>query len=87
MATGLVKGAPKEAIMGAAAERWEERALCGGAAFVWLTTGLAILHPYYREVGHHYLARLGLPDPTGRRYYHPRTAGGVTVPPAGTGAG
>jgi hypothetical protein len=48
--------------MGAAAERWEERALCGGAAFVWLATGLSALHPYYREVGHAYLARLGLPD-------------------------
>src|SRR5437867_3574403 len=48
--------------MGAAAVRWEERALCGGAAFVWLTTGLAVLHPYYREVGHQYLDRLGLPD-------------------------
>jgi hypothetical protein len=31
-------------------------------AFVWLFTGLAVLHPYYREVGQEYLARLGLPD-------------------------
>lgn len=31
-------------------------------AFVWLATGLAVFHPYYREVGHDYLARLGLPD-------------------------
>jgi hypothetical protein len=48
--------------MGATAVRWEVRALCAGAAFVWLATGVAVLHPYYREVGHDYLARLGLPD-------------------------
>src|SRR5690349_18829885 len=48
--------------MGAPAVRWEERALCGGAGFVWLVTGLGVLHPYYREVGNAYLARLGLPD-------------------------
>lgn len=32
-------------------------------AFVWLFTGLAVLHPYYREVGAYYLVeRLGLPE-------------------------
>lgn len=31
-------------------------------AFVWLFTGLAVLHPYYRLIGHTYLQRLGLPD-------------------------
>jgi hypothetical protein len=31
-------------------------------SFVWLFTGLAVLHPYYRQVGHDYLAPLGLPD-------------------------
>lgn len=32
------------------------------AASIWLTTGLLVLHPYYREVGHGYLVQLGLPD-------------------------
>lgn len=31
-------------------------------AFVWLATGLAVFHPFYREVGHDYLTRFGLPD-------------------------
>jgi hypothetical protein len=48
--------------MGTARVDWEQRALCGGVAFVWLVTGLSVLHPYYREVGHDYLSRLGLPD-------------------------
>jgi uncharacterized membrane protein YphA (DoxX/SURF4 family) len=30
-------------------------------AFLWLATGLGVLHPYYRAVGLHYLGRLGLP--------------------------
>ncbi len=32
-----------------------------GIAFVWLWTGLAVLHPYYRELGTSYLKPLGLP--------------------------
>src|SRR5437763_10067578 len=36
--------------------------LRGGIAFIWLFTGLAVLHPFYRAVGGQYLARLGLPD-------------------------
>jgi hypothetical protein len=40
-----------------AAVRW----LRWGVAFVWLWTGLAVLHPYYRELGSAYLAPLGLP--------------------------
>jgi hypothetical protein len=40
----------------------EARWLRWSVAFVWLATGLSVLHPYYREVGHDYLARLGLPD-------------------------
>lgn len=40
-----------------AAARWLRR----GVAFVWLWTGLAIFHPYYRELGAAYLAPLGLP--------------------------
>lgn len=36
--------------------------LRAGAASIWLTTALGVLHPSYREVGHDYLARLGLPD-------------------------
>jgi DoxX-like family len=39
------------------AARWLRR----GVAFVWLWTGLAVLHPYYRELGTAYLAPLGLP--------------------------
>src|SRR5438132_939039 len=31
-------------------------------AFVWLFTGLAVFHPYYREVGRHQLDSLGLPE-------------------------
>jgi DoxX-like protein len=40
-----------------AAARW----LRWGVAFVWLWTGLAVLHPHYRELGTAYLAPLGLP--------------------------
>jgi hypothetical protein len=36
--------------------------LCASVAFVWLATGLGVLHPYYRQVGGEYLAPLGLPD-------------------------
>jgi hypothetical protein len=32
-----------------------------GIAFVWLATGLAVLHPEYRRIGMGYLDRLGLP--------------------------
>jgi uncharacterized membrane protein YphA (DoxX/SURF4 family) len=39
------------------AARW----LRWGVAFVWLWTGLAVLHPHYRELGTAYLAPLGLP--------------------------
>jgi hypothetical protein len=40
-----------------AAARW----LRAGVAFVWLWTGLAVVHPYYRGLGESYLAPLGLP--------------------------
>ena len=36
--------------------------LKAGTASIWLTTALGVLHPYYRSVGHDWLARLGLPD-------------------------
>jgi len=36
--------------------RW----LRGSVAFVWLATGLLVLHPYYREVGNAHLEPLGL---------------------------
>src|SRR5262249_28158041 len=39
------------------AARWLRR----GVAFVWLWTGLAVFHPYYRTLGESYLAPLGLP--------------------------
>lgn len=32
-----------------------------GLAFIWLATGLGVLHPYYREVGAEALGRLGMP--------------------------
>jgi hypothetical protein len=40
----------------------DSRWLRASVAFVWLATGVGVLHPYYREVGHAYLARLGLAD-------------------------
>jgi uncharacterized membrane protein YphA (DoxX/SURF4 family) len=36
--------------------------LRAGLAFIWLATGLGVLHPYYREVGTEALSRLGLPS-------------------------
>lgn len=35
--------------------------LRAGVAFVWLSTGVLVLHPLYRAIGASYLARLGLP--------------------------
>lgn len=43
-------------------ERFDRLALRGGVAFIWLWTGLAVLHPHYRVIGADYLGRLGLPD-------------------------
>lgn len=40
------------------AARW----LKAGAAFVWLTTALLVLHPGYRAIGAGYLGRLGVPE-------------------------
>jgi hypothetical protein len=37
------------------------RLLRAAIAFVWLWTGLAVLHPEYRRLGAESLARLGLP--------------------------
>ncbi len=48
--------------MGVPVRQWEQRALRAGVGLVWLTTGLAVLHPAYRQIGHAYLDRLGLPD-------------------------
>jgi hypothetical protein len=39
----------------------ETRLLRAGVAFIWLATGVLVLHPYYREVGEYYLGELGLP--------------------------
>jgi uncharacterized membrane protein YphA (DoxX/SURF4 family) len=39
----------------------ESRWLRAGVAFIWLTTGLSVLHPEYREEGAKYLQPLGLP--------------------------
>ena len=39
------------------ASRW----LCAGIAFIWLATGLAVLHPRYRAWGEEYLQPLGFP--------------------------
>lgn len=40
----------------------DARRLRWSVAFVWLLTGIMVLHPGYRVVGHDYLQRLGLPD-------------------------
>src|SRR5262245_27549085 len=40
----------------------EVRWLCASVAFVWLATGLLVLHPEYRRIGSEHLAPLGLPD-------------------------
>src|SRR4051794_33333724 len=42
-------------------EAWAARWMRWAVAFVWLWTGLAVLHPYYRIWGEYYLAPLGLP--------------------------
>ncbi|MDH5490625.1 MAG: DoxX-like family protein [Myxococcales bacterium] len=42
--------------------RREGLALRGAVAFVWLATGLGVLHPAYRAIGSEWLGRLGLPD-------------------------
>ena len=41
--------------------RADARWLRAGLAFVWLATGLGVLHPYYRQLGAAFLAPLGLP--------------------------
>jgi uncharacterized membrane protein YphA (DoxX/SURF4 family) len=41
---------------------WAARLLRAGIAFVWLVTGLGVLHPVYRAAGTASLGRLGLPD-------------------------
>lgn len=33
-----------------------------GVAGIWLLTGILVVHPAYREVGHAWLHRMGLPD-------------------------
>jgi hypothetical protein len=48
--------------MTVAATGGELRWLKAGCASIWLTTALGVLHPFYREVGHGFLSRLGLPD-------------------------
>lgn len=45
-----------------AASSGELAFLKAGTASIWITTALGVLHPYYRSVGHEWLARLGLPD-------------------------
>lgn len=40
----------------------DSRALRAGVAFVWLATGLGVLHPSFREQGTRYLRLLGLGD-------------------------
>lgn len=48
----------------ATAPSTDSLALRASVAFVWLATGLGVLHPFYREVGTRYLQPLGLPDAT-----------------------
>ncbi len=40
----------------------DSRWLRAGVAFIWLATGLAVLHPHYRAEGVKYLQPLGMPD-------------------------
>src|SRR5262249_42323729 len=40
----------------------DARLLRYSVAFLWLATGLGVLHESYRSIGHDYLSRLGLPD-------------------------
>lgn len=40
------------------ADRW----MRSGIAFLWLATGLSLVHPAYRAIGAEYLGRLGLPE-------------------------
>lgn len=47
---------------GSADDLRDEALLRRGVALVWLATGLAVLHPYYRQVGAQYLRPLGMPD-------------------------
>jgi DoxX-like family len=49
-------------VAGESATRGEARWLKAGTASIWFTTSVGVLHPYYRSVGHEWLARLGLPD-------------------------
>jgi len=37
-----------------------ERLLRYGMAFIWLATGVLVIHPHYREIGGDYLATMGL---------------------------
>src|SRR5262249_22505990 len=39
----------------------DARWLRGGVAFIWMATGLAVLHPQYRAWGEEFLRPLGLP--------------------------
>src|SRR5437899_7267095 len=44
------------------ADARDARLLRYSVAFLWLATGLGVLHESYRSIGHCYLSRLGLPD-------------------------
>lgn len=48
--------------MSEAGTRGELRVMKLGAASIWFTTALGVLHPFYREVGGAFLERLGLPS-------------------------
>jgi hypothetical protein len=37
-----------------------ERILRYGMAFIWLATGVLVLHPHYRQLGSEYLGRMGI---------------------------
>jgi hypothetical protein len=45
-----------------AAAAADSRALNAGVGFVWLATGLGVVHPFFRTTGTRYLQPLGLPD-------------------------
>src|SRR6516165_2072389 len=58
MDAAVDKAPPVRPLLGDA----DARLLRWSVGFVWLATGVAVLHPWYRARGSEYLARLGLPD-------------------------
>jgi hypothetical protein len=63
MGSARVTGTPAPRFeLSAEVTRRDGRWLRWSLAFIWLATGLGVLHPFYREIGNAYLGRLGLPS-------------------------